>query len=57
MELQTIALLEGSLSAKSDDDKIIISTLKNIDLNIATLPNEFLHALQIRVTLELRAHE
>jgi len=57
MDLRIIALPEGSLSAESTDDKIIISTLKNISLNIAALPNEFLHALQTGVTMKFRARE
>jgi len=45
VDLRTIALPEGSLSIELVNDKIIISTLKNISQNIATIPNEFLHAL------------
>lgn len=57
MDLRTVSLLEGSLSAESTDENIIISTIKNIGLNVAALPNEFLHALQVGVTVELRAQE
>lgn len=57
LDLRTIVLLEGSLSAESVDDKVIVSTLNNIGLNIATLPNEYLHVLQRGVTVELRAWE
>ena len=45
------------MSAESADDKIIISTLKNIGLNIAALPNEFLNVVQKRVIAKLRAQE
>jgi len=45
MDLRTVSLPEGSLSAELADHKIIISTLKNIDLNVAVLHNEFLHAV------------
>lgn len=45
MGLRTVTLPEGSLSVESANDKIIISTLKNIGLNIAMLPNEYLHVL------------
>lgn len=57
VDLRTVALLEGSLSTKLVDDKIIISTLKNIILNNAALPNEFFHVLQIGVIAKLRARE
>lgn len=57
MELRIVSLPEGSLSTESFDDKIIISTLRNISLNIVVLHNEFIHALKIRVTMELRARE
>ena len=55
--LRTVMLPKGSLSVASFDDKVIVSTLKNIDRNVATLPNEYLHALQIGVTTELRVWE
>lgn len=45
MDLQEVVLLEGSLSAESTDEKVIISALNNIGLNIPVLPNEYLHAL------------
>lgn len=48
-------LPEGSLSVESADDKVIVSTLKNNGLNLATLPKEYLHTLQKSVTTELRA--
>lgn len=57
VDLRTIALRKGSLSVESPHDKIIITTLKKIVLNIVSLPNEFLHALQIGVGVELRAQE
>jgi len=57
MDIRTVMLPEGSLSIKSVDDKIIVSTLKNIDLNIAMLLNEYLHALQTGITSELRVQE
>ena len=57
VDLRTIALPEGSLSADSVDDKVIMSTLKNISLHLLPLPNEYLHTLQIGVTAELIARE
>jgi len=57
VDIRTVALPEGSLSAESVDDKIIVSTLKNIGLNITVLLNEYLHTLQIGVIVEIRAWE
>jgi len=57
MDLRSIVLLEGSLHVKSADERVILSTLKDVALNIATLPNEFLHGLQAGVAEELRARE
>jgi len=57
LDLRIIALPEGSLSIESDDEKIMISTLKNIGLNIGKIPNEFLHSLKEGVIEELRAQE
>lgn len=45
VDLRAVALPEGSLSAESADDKVIVSTLKNNGLNLATLPKEYLHTL------------
>lgn len=39
------------------DDKVVVSSLKNIGLNLAVLPNEYLHTLQSGVTTKLRAWE
>lgn len=49
-----IALLDGALSVETKADK---ATLKNIGLNLAVLPSEFLHTLQAGVITELRAQE
>lgn len=57
LDIHTVALIEGSLHEESVDDLIILSTFKNIGLNITMLPNELLHALQVGVTKELRAWE
>lgn len=57
VDLRVVALLEGSLSVESNDDKVIVSTLKNIGLNLAALPNKYLHTLQTGVTMELKARE
>ena len=50
-------LPKGSLSAEVDNDKAIVSSLKNIRLNLTTLSNEYLHTLETGVTAELRARE
>lgn len=39
LDLRTITLVDGSLHAESVDDRIILSTIKNIALNIAVLFN------------------
>lgn len=56
-DLQAVTLPKGSQSTKSADDKVIVSTLKNIVLNLTALPNEYLHMLQTGVTTQLRAWE
>jgi len=50
MDLRIVTLPEVSLSMESANDKVIVRNLKNIDLNIAALPNKYLHALQIGLT-------
>jgi len=57
LDLRTISLLEGSLHVESSDDRIILSTLKIIGMNIEALPNEILHVMNARVTKELKARE
>lgn len=55
LDLQEIALVDGALSAEVVVDKAIVSSLKNIGLNLAVLPNEFLHTLQVGVIAEVKA--
>lgn len=57
LDLRIVALPEGSLHIESVDECIILSTLKNIELNIVALANEILHVLQAGVTEELREQE
>lgn len=57
LDLQAVMLPDGSLSMEEVDDKFIVSSLKNIELNLATLPNEYLHMLHASVTTEFRACE
>lgn len=57
IDLWAVALLEGSLSAEATDDRVIIISLKNIGLNLTTLPNEYLHMLLSGVIVELRSQE
>jgi len=45
VDLRSVMLPEGSLSTEVADDKIIVSSLKNIDLNLTMLPNKYLHTL------------
>jgi hypothetical protein len=52
-----VALPDGALSVEVDADKATVSALRNIGLNLATLPSEFLHTLQAGVMQELRARE
>jgi len=45
LDLWAIMLLDGSLSMEEADDKVVISFLRNISLNLTVLPNEYLHTL------------
>lgn len=45
LDIWTVALLEASLKEKLANDKVVMSTLKNISFNIAALPNKYLHVL------------
>jgi len=55
MDLRVIALLDGALSTEATTNKALVSMLKNLGLNLATLPNEFLHTLQASVIAEIKA--
>jgi len=55
VDLRVVMLPEGSLSVEPANDKVIVSTLKNISLKLVAFPNEYLHTLQTCVTTELRA--
>lgn len=55
IDLRVVMLLEDSLSMELVDDKVIMSNLKNIGLNLIVLPNKYLHTLQIGMTAELQA--
>lgn len=57
LDLWVVALPDGALSTEADTDKATISNLKNIGLNLATLPSEFLHTLQAGVIAKLKARE
>jgi len=57
LELRNISLPDGSMRTESIDDHIILSTFKNIGLNIAVLYNETLHVLHMGVADELRTRE
>lgn len=54
---RVIMLLEGALTTKIEADRLTVSTLKEVGLNLAVLPGEALHLLQDRVIVELRARE
>lgn len=55
--INTIVLLEGALVKTNEVDMPIISALKGIRINMATLPHETLYILQDGITVELRARE
>lgn len=38
-------------------DKAIVSAFRNVGLNLALVPSEFLHTLQVDVIEELKAQE
>jgi len=57
LDLQTIAFPYGSLHTETIDYRIILSTIKNIGLNIVALSNKTLHALHAGMIDELRAKE
>jgi len=42
---QAIVLLDGVLLIETEDGKPIVSTLKGVRFNMATLPNEVLYLL------------
>lgn len=50
-------LTNGGLTVEVEADKPTVSALKNIGLNLATLPSAALHTLQASVITELRAQE
>lgn len=45
VDLEAVVLPEGLLSMEAADDMVIMSSLKNISLNLIVLPNEYLHTL------------
>lgn len=57
LDLWVVDLLDGALSMEEEADKAIVSALRNVGLNLATLPNEFLHTLQVGVIEEIKARE
>lgn len=57
MDLQAVMLPNGALNAEATVDKAIVNNLKNLGLNLAALPNEFLHTLQVGVIAEMKARE
>lgn len=57
MDLRAVSLPDGALSVEATADKATIGTLKNIGCNLAALPNEFLHTLQVGVISEVKAWE
>lgn len=52
-----IVLRDGALTMENEAEKLIVSALKGVGLNLATLPDEVIHLLQDGVIAELRAHE
>lgn len=57
LHLQAVALPNASLGTEAADDKVIISSLNNVGLNLTMLPNGFLHTLQVGVIVEFRSRE
>ena len=57
MDLREVALYDGALSAEVATDKAIFSSLKNIGLNLAALPNDFIHTMQASVIAEVKVRE
>lgn len=47
----------GALNVEVATNKVIVSTFKNVGLNLAMLPSEFLHTLQVGVITDLKARE
>lgn len=54
LDPRDVALIDGALSMETNAGK---AALRNIGLNLVTLPSEFLHTLQAGVNTELRARE
>lgn len=52
LDPRVATLPDGVLSTKTNGNK---ATLRKIGLNMASLPSEFLHTLQVGVIAELRA--
>jgi len=53
----TIMLPKGALVTENEVDRPMVSALKRVGRNMATLPQEMLYVLQDGVTVELRARE
>jgi len=52
-----IVLLKGALMTSNEAEKPLVSMLKSLCVNIATLPHDTLYVLQDWITAELRARE
>lgn len=52
-----ILLPDGALTTENEVERPMVSSLKGVGLNMATLPLETLNLLQDGVTVELRAWE
>lgn len=55
LDLRLVMLPDGALTAKAEANKATIISLRNVGLNLAALPNEFLHTLQVGVIEELKS--
>ncbi len=53
----TIVLPEGALVSSNVMDEWLISMMKGLGLNLATLPREMMYQLQDGITTELRSRE
>lgn len=57
LDLRVIPLPEGSVCVESNEGHIVINIVKNISLNLATLPLQTVHALHHGVSEELQIIE
>lgn len=57
LDLRVIPLTEGSVRAELEEDYAVLGTVKDMGVNLVTLPLPTLHALHQGVLDELRIKE